>query len=240
MASLQNKAARLSFWRVAVRPKFIAGLLLALLAASAFAWLGQWQLERSFTKDQTLEEIQQSVTVETMLDQRNIFIVEGRVQDQKKVFWLIANSKDKTGKSLTLALGQSDSLLKVEAVRFELQNSAIAQAFMPTTGSWLPTEAPEKIDAEKPYLLKSVSLAQLLNLYSPEKPLASYNDFLVVKGFAANYSPKLEDIEAVLQPAPAINWLSAFYAAEWVLFAGFAVFLWGRTVKDALDAERLN
>jgi hypothetical protein len=62
----------------------------------------------------------------------------------------------------------------------------------------------------------------------------------VVKGFAANYSPKLEDIEAVLQPAPAINWLSAFYAAEWVLFAGFAVFLWGRTVKDALDAERLN
>ena len=95
MASLQNKAARLSFWRVAVRPKYVAGLLLALLAASAFAWLGQWQLERSFTKDQTVEEIQQTVTVETMLDQKNIYIVEGRVQDQKEVFWLIANSKDK-------------------------------------------------------------------------------------------------------------------------------------------------
>ena len=231
---------RLSFWRVAVRPKYVAGLLLALLAASAFAWLGQWQLERSFTKDQTIEEIQQTVTVETMLDQKNIFIVEGRVQNQQEVFWLIANSKDKTGKSLTLALGQSDSLLKLEALRFELQNAAIAQAFMPTTGSWLPTEAPEKVDVDKPYLLKSVSIAQLVNLYSPEKPLASYDQFLVVKGFAENYSPKLNDITAVLYPAPAINWLSAFYAAEWVLFAGFAVFLWGRTVKDALDAERLN
>jgi hypothetical protein len=44
----------------------------------------------------------------------------------------------------------------------------------------------------------------------------------------------------VLEPAAAINWLTLFYAAEWVLFAGFAIFLWGRTVKDALDKERLN
>ena len=33
---------------------------------------------------------------------------------------------------------------------------------------------------------------------------------------------------------------NAGYAVQWVLFAGFAMFLWGRTVKDALDKERLN
>jgi hypothetical protein len=232
--------SQIGFWRVAVRPKFIAGFLISLLAAAAFSLLGQWQLDRSLTKDQTAAEIQKVVTVEVMLDVQNVFIVDGRLQDGKEVFWLLVNSQEATGKSLTLAIGQSDSLLKVEAARFELKNSMTAQAFLPVRGYWLPTEAPLAIDKANPYLLQSVSTAQLINLYSPEKPLASYTDFLVAEGFAASLSPKLGEIDAVLEPAPAINWLSVFYAAEWILFAGFALFLWGRTVKDSVDAERLN
>lgn len=231
-------STRISFWRIAVRPKYVGGLLLALLAAAAFAWLGQWQLDRALTKDQTIEEIQKSVTISVGLDTQNIFIVDGRKQNGQDVFWLIANSTDATGKSATLAIGQTDSLLKAESIRFDIKNSMTAAAFLPVEGSWLPTEAPQKIDAAKPYLLHSVSIAQLLNLYSPDKPLESYADYLVTKQFASGYG--LGEIEAVLHPAPAINWLSAFYAFEWVLFSGFAVFLWGRTVKDALDAERLN
>ena len=175
-----------------------------------------------------------------MLDVKNVFIVDGRLQNGKEVFWLLANSQDATGKSLTLAIGQSESLLTVEAARFGLKNSMSAQAFLPVSGYWLPTEAPLAIDKENPYLLHSISTAQLINLYSPDKPLASYTDFLVAEGFAYSLSPKLGEIDAVLEPAPAINWLSVFYAAEWILFAGFALFLWGRTVKDTLDAERLN
>lgn len=232
--------SQISFWRVAVRPKYVAGFLISLLAAAAFSLLGQWQLDRSLTKDQTAAEIQKVVTVETMLDVENVFIVDGRLQNGKEVFWLLANSKDASGKSLTLAIGQSESLLTVEAARFGLKNSMTAQAFLPVRGYWLPTEAPLAIDQANPYLLHSVSTAQLINLYSPDKPLASYTDFLVAKGFADSLSPKLGEIDAVLEPAPAINWLSVFYAAEWVLFAGFALFLWGRTVKDAVDAERLN
>lgn len=233
-------SSQISFWRVAVRPKYIAGFLLALIAAAAFSLLGQWQLDRSITKEQTAAEIQKIVTVETMLDTKNVFIVDDRLQGGREVFWLIANSLDHSGKSLTLAIAQTDSLLKAEAARFELKNSVIAQAFLPVRGYWLPTEAPLASDSEKPYLLKSVSTAQLINLYSPEKPLSTYTDFLVAKGFAESLSPKLGEIDAVLEPAAAINWLSLFYAAEWVLFAGFAIFLWARTVKDALDAERLN
>ena len=232
--------SQIGFWRVAVRPKYVAGFLVALLAAAAFSLLGQWQLDRSLTKDQTAAEIQKVVTVETMLDVKNVFIVDGRLQNGKEVFWLLANSQDTTGKSLTLAIGQSESLLTVEAARFGLKNSVTAQAFLPVRGYWLPTEAPLAIDKANPYLLHSVSTAQLINLYSPDKAVASYTDFLVAEGFADSLSPKLGEIEAVLEPAPAINWLSVFYAAEWVLFAGFALFLWGRTVKDAVDAERLN
>ena len=35
-----------------------------------------------------------------------------------------------------------------------------------------------------------------------------------------------------------LNWLNLFYAAEWVVFAGFAIFLWYRLVKDAWEREQ--
>ena len=63
---------------------------------------------------------------------------------------------------------------------------------------------------------------------------------MVANGVASSLDAKLDEIDAVLEPAAAINWLTLFYAAEWVLFAGFAIFLWGRTVKDAVERERLN
>jgi hypothetical protein len=34
-----------------------------------------------------------------------------------------------------------------------------------------------------------------------------------------------------------INWLNVFYALEWTFFAGFAVFLWWRLVRDAQQRE---
>jgi membrane protein implicated in regulation of membrane protease activity len=34
-----------------------------------------------------------------------------------------------------------------------------------------------------------------------------------------------------------VNWLNIFYAAEWAIFAGFAVFFWYRLVKDAKEKE---
>jgi hypothetical protein len=34
-----------------------------------------------------------------------------------------------------------------------------------------------------------------------------------------------------------LNWLNVFYAIEWALFAGFAIYLWYRLVKDAFERE---
>ncbi|MBV6545519.1 SURF1 family protein, partial [Ursidibacter maritimus] len=34
-----------------------------------------------------------------------------------------------------------------------------------------------------------------------------------------------------------LNWLNVFYAVEWIIFAGFAVFLWYRLVRDAKERE---
>ena len=34
-----------------------------------------------------------------------------------------------------------------------------------------------------------------------------------------------------------VNWLNIFYAIEWIVFAGFAFFMWYRLAKDAWEKE---
>jgi hypothetical protein len=68
-----------------------------------------------------------------------------------------------------------------------------------------------------------------VNLYSQE-PVASFAGFLALDtdpGFG------LEQIRLPPQEAGTqVNWLTLFYAVEWVIFAGFALFLWWRLVQD--------
>lgn len=253
--------------QVAKRPRWIAGLFLALAVAAVFALLGQWQLERSFTEvepeDQSLAPLvlidseqpglpltptaaNKRVTAELMLDTQNVFIVSNRLQLQadKAVsgydlfspgYWVIANSnvllkdRESTG-SLSVGIGFAESLSVAESARVELMESIQAQAFLEQTGRYLQTEGPEAIkDSGKPYLLESFSLAQLVNLYSGDgvESLAGFMVLDTAPGFG------LESIViAPPEPGTQVNWLTLFYALEWALFAGFAVFLWWRLVED--------
>ena len=249
-----------TFFSVARRPKWIGGLLFALAVAVVFALLGQWQLERTFTVVEpevdneqvfvlnqvaspgaplTVEAANVLVSANIMLDQSNLYIVSNRLQqaggEVVAGYWLIGNSgalladNDTTG-SLTVAIGFSESLTDIEKARVELQESMLPQAFLESTGRYLQTEAPVELpEAEKPYLFGSLSLAQLVNLYS-EEPVASFAGFLALD---ADPGLGLERIDLPPQQVGTrVNWLTLFYAVEWVLFAGFAVFLWWRLVQD--------
>ena len=251
--------------QVARRPKWIFGLFLALAIAAVFALLGQWQLERSFTEVQPEDQNQKPVVLiesekpgapltpiaankrvkaELMLDTQNVFIVANRLQRTNNEvvsgYWVIANSSvlledgDSTA-SLSVGIGFAESLAVAETARAELMESIQAQAFLEQTGRYLQTEGPEPVtDPTKPYLLESFSLAQLVNLYKGDT-LQSLAGFMVLDsepGFG------LETI--VIAPPEAgtqVNWLTLFYALEWALFAGFAVFLWWRLVEDARIRE---
>ena len=251
---------KLTFFSVARRPKWIFGLLFALAAAAAFALLGQWQLYRTFTVVEpatqneqvlvlnqvatpgaalTIDAANVLVSANIMIDQSNIFIVSNRLQQSGDQivsgYWLIANSgallsdNDTTG-SLTVAIGFSESLEQIETARTELQASMLPQAFLESTGRYLQTEAPvDSPDESKSYLLGSLSLAQLVNLYSAE-PVESFAGFL-----ALDAEPGL-GLDPISLPAQkvgtSVNWLTLFYAVEWVLFGVFAVFLWWRLVQD--------
>lgn len=249
------------FWRLALTPKWVGALLLSLAVAAAFALLGQWQLERSFRQVGTADPnpsaqvavpIDDIVTAgqpltaradgarvkfEIMIDTQKVYIVANRQQDEVAGYWLIANSRTAVGNSLTVALGFTDQLSDAEQERIRLMQAVQAQAFISHTGTFLATEAPQRLDPEHEYILQSLSLAQLVNLYSPERPLISYPGFVVLEDRIVALDPI--DIGAKAASLE-INYLNIFYALEWALFAGFAVFLWWRLVKDAVIAERLN
>jgi len=251
--------------QVARRPKWIFGLFLALAIAAVFALLGQWQLERSFTEVEAEDQSQlplvlinsekpgapltpiaanKRVKAEIMLDTQNVFIVANRLQrtndEVVSGYWVIANSGvlledgDSTA-SLSVGIGFAESLSLAETARAELMESIQPQAFLEQTGRYLQTEGPVALTApDKPYLLESFSLAQLVNLYkgAGAQSLAGFMVLDSEPGFG------LETI--VIAPPEAgtqVNWLTLFYALEWALFAGFAVFLWWRLVEDARIRE---
>lgn len=239
---------RLSWVRVAVRPKWIGALLAALAVAAICALLGQWQLGRSLSgalnpapsASSTQAPAPSLEKFELFIGGSNVYIVADRLQlDGSSGFWVIADGRESTGKSLTVALGFAKNLEDAEASRTSFMNLIRAQAFLPVEGILEPGEAPAKLpDSSKPYLLASVSPSQLVNLYSADVAIDAYPDFLILQNWLSakdSTLPLLTEIKIGTAPPKGldINWLNAFYAIEWALFAGFAVFLWWRLVEDA-------
>jgi hypothetical protein len=83
----------------------------------------------------------------------------------------------------------------------------------------------------------AVSVAELINYWE----VSSYPGFVAATAEiagGADVSPAAVPGDLLpLQigpqpPAQQINWLNLFYSLEWVVFAGFALFIWWRLVKD--------
>ena len=222
-----------NFFTVARQPKWIGALFLSLAVAAVFAALGQWQLERTFTKDSDGPVAVNMETVSVALDTKNVYIVANRLNGDEPGYWLIANSVDSGKQNLTIALGWSADLAEVEGERKALMESGLEKYETKLQGVMIPSEAPRPRNKDKNYIFESLSVAQLVNVYSPDKGIDVAPMILALNGQSqASAWPPLKPIDVTYDPVQSINWLSAFYFAEWVLFAGFAVFLWWRLVKD--------
>ncbi len=233
-----------TFFAIARRPKWILALVAAFLVASVFAILMQWQLERTFrvvgvevseAAPRPLDELIQPgpitanvfdrlATAEVVLDPENAFVVANRLQleDSNQVpgYWVISNAY--VGKtSLTLALGFTESLSEANQKLAELKPESFE-----ILGYVEPTEAAKPaVDG----VLQSLSLAQIINLYS-EEPITSYPAYLIVQ---QGLDIGLEKITiGIRQQQIEINWLTAFYAVEWAFFAVAAFYIWWRLVRD--------
>jgi surfeit locus 1 family protein len=236
------------FWSVARRPRWIAALLLCLGIAAGFAALGQWQLSRSVVNVDTeapdteaavpLESIAEPqtevtqpqlgrrVTVEGDIVPADFVVLTGRNNgDDADGAWLVAHFVTDDGVTLAVALGWAP----------DADTAAAAQARPswagPLVGRYLPSEAPTDSDfaaGER----SALSVAELINIWPDAQP--TYGGYLVVEeawpGLDQIYSPPpVREIE--------FNLLNVFYALEWAIFAGFAIYLWYRLVRDVVERE---
>jgi len=101
------------------------------------------------------------------------------------------------------------------------------------TGRYEPSEAPARQTLTDVAKFDTLSVEQLINFWPLEAPRA-YAGFLISDRMLA---PQLADggepIKIGIRKSQTeLNLLNAFYAIEWIVFSGFAVFLWGRLVQD--------
>jgi cytochrome oxidase assembly protein ShyY1 len=236
------------FWAVARRPRWIAALLLCLGFAAGFAALGQWQLQRSVdnahvadtpdTEDAVpLDSIAEPQTAVTPAQLGRTVTVEGDwvVADSVVLTdrnnggsehgaWLVGHLITVDGVTLVVALGWAPDGGAAEAARDALPGGVL-------TGRYLPGEPPSDSDFEAGQH-SAISAAELINIWPDAQP--AYAGYLI----AADAPPGLERIFA---PQPereiSLNVLNVFYAIEWVIFAGFAIYLWYRLVRDVVERE---
>ena len=233
-----------SFWEVARQPKWLAGLALAALVAAVFAGLMQWQLDRTFNVVGVSIEQREPVPLDTLaapaqlqpfafdrlataeveIDGENAYVVSDRLQlidgESVRGYWVVVNSYV-DGASLTLALGFTTDLEKAKAVGANLSSERAE-----VLGFVQPTEAVKpRVDG----VLGSVVLGELVNLYFTE-PTPSYPIYLILQ---SGVETELDQISIeIRQQEIEINWLTAFYAAEWAFFALAAFYVWWRMIQD--------
>lgn len=231
-----------SFLKTALTPKWIGAFFVAIGIALAFGFLGQWQIERAFEqgpKDQAAKpavELQElnpagepfrneyadrKVTAQFTLNPNNYFVVENRLQNGEPGYWLM-NLAESNEANLLVAIGFSKTPPKTTSTA----TSCLEGCF------YEPSEDP----SPKLKHYQSASVEQAINLNQAKAK--SYRGFVVLP----NPGNNLEPIEVGLTPkGDNLNLLNAFYALEWIIFSGFALFLWWRLLQDErirLKAER--
>jgi surfeit locus 1 family protein len=241
-----------------LRPRWVLALLLALGIAAAFALLGQWQLERAIASGAVVERSTETVLQLAKVAQPGTAIndsatgqkvsvaghfvagddqlIADRINHGKTGYWVVSHFvTDADAASIPIARGFStDQATARAAMRALAATSPADAASVTVTGRFLPSEAPVvPADGADPHSMSTVSVAALINLW-PDFTGPVYTGYIV----DAAAAPGLDRIDS---PAPAddveLNWLNVFYAVEWAVFAGFAVFLWYRLVRDAVERE---
>ncbi|WP_137844296.1 SURF1 family cytochrome oxidase biogenesis protein [Microbacterium sp. 2FI] len=245
-----------------VRPQWIGLLLVCLVVAGVFAWLGQWQLGRAIDTDPpppgATEEVLPLAEVaapgeylsEPLVGQRveasgsfvaeDFLIVSSRFNDGVEGYWVTGQLRlddTATPTSVAVAIGwaetEAEALAAVE--RLDAAAEGSASGSQEIIGRLISDEGPvPPPKSADPQTMTRMSPAALLGRWHDVDGLDVYRPYL------ASAEP-LGGLDAISSRPPAegstVNWLNIFYAAEWAVFAGFAFYLWYRLAKDAWEKE---
>jgi cytochrome oxidase assembly protein ShyY1 len=244
--------------KTALKPRWIAGLVFALVISGVFVLLSQWQFGRSTRSEAPVstatEELRpltavlqpgqffpgsvadQMVTATGRYDPQKQVLVPGRMHDGAKGFWIVSALAVQGAPSLTGAGATPQTWVPVARgwVADAADASAPPSGTVELTGRLIPSEAPVPNTDPGAGRATAVSVAELINRWD----ISSYPGFVAASaersgGADVGASGRIKPLNIGPQPpAQSVNWLNLFYAAEWVVFAGFALFIWWRLVKD--------
>jgi cytochrome oxidase assembly protein ShyY1 len=243
-----------------LRPRWIGALIFSLLLAAGFAALGQWQLERAVESGKAVEAPSETVLPLTDVAQPSAplrdkavgqlvgftgsfvpgdyQLLHDRLNKGTAGWWVVGhvNVEGADGKTVALAVARgwaADEATAKAAVTELAERPATPERIV---GRILPDEQPEVPDQKQkdPTAMRTVGVGALYNLWTGVDGVDVYAAYVVERG-----AP--DRLVAIDSPPPIaqteLNWLNIFYAAEWIIFAGFAIFFWYRLVKDAKEKE---
>ena len=247
---------------VMLRPRWLALLAFSLVVAGVLAWLGQWQLGRAI--DTAPSEPGQTEVVRPLADvaqpgaylpeplvgQRveaggrwipdDFLVVSARCNDDVEGYWVTGQLRldgVATPTSIAVAVGWAGDAASAQNAVDALQAQVEADpgAVVTVTGRLISDEGPGRAPAGvDPQTMTRMSPAMLLGRWHDVDGVAVYRPYLASQS-------AIGPLDAIDSPAPdersRVNWLNIFYAVEWAIFAGFALYLWYRLARDAWEKE---
>ena len=235
--------------RTALTPRFLGLLGLVLVLCAVFVWLGRWQLgvAESSAHREAVERArsQPPAEITTVLEPHRPFrgdlssrpitatgryaadgqlLVPGRVLEGRPGFWVLTPFVvDRSGATLPSVRGFVTDAGDVPPP---------PEGTVTISGGLAPGESPSPTPVPSGQI-GSVDLSLLVNTWPGEL----YNAFVFVEGEqpAAAESP-------TRVPTPVadtgLQWRNAAYAVQWWIFALFALWMWGRMVRDETRRSR--
>ncbi|GAB3630784.1 hypothetical protein GCM10027421_01370 [Microbacterium shaanxiense] len=240
---------------VMLRPRWIGVLLLALVVAGVFAFLGQWQFERAIDTEPPPAGITEDVRPltdvvqpgqylpEPYVGQRvetagtwvagDFLVVSSRFNDGAEGYWVTGQLRVDERTSIAVAVGWAPDRESADAAASALEENA-AGTEATITGRVISDEGTALPPSDDPFAMNRMSPAMLLSQWHDTEQLSVYRPYLA----SVEAPDGLIDIDS---PAPdelsSVNWLNIFYAIEWAVFAGFAFYIWYRLAKDRWELE---
>lgn len=256
--------------KVALRPKWIGVLIIALILASLFAFLANWQFTRAKSRSEPPESATEQarpftdvaapeeplssdnasrkVTLTGHYRPQQQIVVPARKLKGEKGYWVVTMFTPKNAE--VSVVEQRGRPIVVPIVRGWTQSkhdAATSRAPKKTismTARIQRSEGPTSTVKMPAGEMATLSTAQLVNKWD----VLTYSAYLLpMEQSGPGADAAAAGLTRVPAPPPETGWnvQSLFYAIEWVVFALFAVYVWWRMVRDEYlreieDAELAN
>lgn len=254
--------------KTALKPKWVATLLIAIAVVAGFVMIGRWQLKSAFSSATTAadesayrtrvplaelatpgnglveESAARPASVTGSLVPGDYQIVAGRIQDGHSGVWVVGHLavQDDGERSYTDAPGVPIAL------GWAADDAAAQQAIeeldaRPVTSMELEV----KVEAgQSPESARHEDDPQRILSMAPGQLInqwhthasSYYSTWLLLEG-GMTLPAGLDTIHAVaIDTSTQIDLLNIFYAIEWMVFAVMAIYLWFRMVRDDYLADQ--